>query len=55
MSLARGVSILMCPSVAEEHRTEIPACETGYSPMTLQRKPIVMKNPLKRAMRPSPP
>jgi hypothetical protein len=27
----------------------------SYSPTTLQRKPIMMKNPLNRAIRPSPP
>jgi hypothetical protein len=28
---------------------------SGYSPITDQRKPIMMKNPTKRAMSPSPP
>jgi hypothetical protein len=27
----------------------------GYSPITAQRKPIMMKKPLNRAMRPMPP
>jgi hypothetical protein len=41
------------PSLPAEGR--LVADRRGYSPMTDQRKPIMMKNPTNRAISPSPP
>ena len=40
---------------ARHHRGSRRQHRVTYSPITAQRKPIMMKKPVNRAMRPSPP